>query len=116
VGPWRPSFYDYDGGGNVRQLTNTAGTVTDSYEYDAYGNSFTRGTLKAIKLLGTSGDWGSCALDLFDFVKDINDLFLEKASATKVITSLNGLAGCVGDTLGALIDHPGSTLQSVGLE
>jgi len=40
-GSWTPSFYGYDGGGNVRQLTNIAGTVTDSYEYDAYGNSFT---------------------------------------------------------------------------
>jgi RHS repeat-associated protein len=38
---WTPSFFSYDGGGNVRQLTNSAGTVTDSYEYDAYGNSFT---------------------------------------------------------------------------
>jgi RHS repeat-associated protein len=38
---WTPSFYGYDGGGNVRQLTSIAGTVTDSYEYDAYGNSFT---------------------------------------------------------------------------
>jgi RHS repeat-associated protein len=38
---WTPSFYGYDGGGNVRQLTSMAGTVTDSYEYDAYGNEFT---------------------------------------------------------------------------
>jgi YD repeat-containing protein len=38
---WTPSFYGYDGGGNVRQLTNSAGTVTDSYEYDAYGNHWT---------------------------------------------------------------------------
>jgi RHS repeat-associated protein len=38
---WTPSFYGYDGGGNVRQLTNASGSVTDSYEYDAYGNSFT---------------------------------------------------------------------------
>jgi RHS repeat-associated protein len=38
---WTPSFYGYDGGGNVRQLTNSAGAVTDSYEYDAYGNEFT---------------------------------------------------------------------------
>jgi RHS repeat-associated protein len=38
---WTPSFYGYDGGGNVRQLTNAAGAVTDSYEYDAFGNSFT---------------------------------------------------------------------------
>jgi RHS repeat-associated protein len=37
-GAWTPSFYSYDGMGSVRQLTNTSGTVTDSYEYDAFGN------------------------------------------------------------------------------
>jgi len=31
-----------DGGGSVRQLTNSVGQVTDSYEYDAFGNSFTK--------------------------------------------------------------------------
>jgi RHS repeat-associated protein len=40
-GTWTPSFYGYDGGGNARQLTNTAGTVTDQYEYDAFGNELT---------------------------------------------------------------------------
>jgi RHS repeat-associated protein len=39
---WTASFYGYDGGGNVRNLTNTAGVITDEYEYDAYGNSFTK--------------------------------------------------------------------------
>jgi RHS repeat-associated protein len=39
---WTPSFYGYDGGGNVRQLTSSAGAVTDTYEYDAFGNSFTK--------------------------------------------------------------------------
>jgi RHS repeat-associated protein len=37
-GAWTPSFYGYDGGGNVRQLTSSAGAVTDTYEYDAFGN------------------------------------------------------------------------------
>jgi len=37
-GTWTPSFYGYDGGGTVRQLTNLAGTVTDRYNYDAFGN------------------------------------------------------------------------------
>jgi RHS repeat-associated protein len=32
------SFYGYDGHGNVRQLTNSAGAVTDTYDYDAFGN------------------------------------------------------------------------------
>lgn len=32
------SFYLYDGHGSVRALTNSAGTVTDTYEYDAFGN------------------------------------------------------------------------------
>jgi len=38
---WTPSYYGYDGGGNVRNLTNSAGAITDSYEYDAYGNHWT---------------------------------------------------------------------------
>ena len=35
---WTPSFYGYDEGGNVRQLTNAAGTVTDTNDFDAFGN------------------------------------------------------------------------------
>jgi RHS repeat-associated protein len=40
-GAWTPSFYEYDGAGSVRQLTNLAAnvTVTDTYEYDAFGNT-----------------------------------------------------------------------------
>ena len=34
---WTPSFYGYDGHGNVRFLTNSTGTVTDTYQYDAFG-------------------------------------------------------------------------------
>src|SRR5208283_3880269 len=33
-----PTIYGYDGHGSVRQLTNSSGAVTDSYEYDAFGN------------------------------------------------------------------------------
>ncbi|UWZ86824.1 RHS repeat-associated core domain-containing protein [Occallatibacter riparius] len=40
---WTVSFYGYDGGGSVRQLTNAAGTVTDTYVYDAFGNSLQTG-------------------------------------------------------------------------
>jgi len=39
---WTASFYVYDGGGSVRQLADSTGKVTDEYEYDAYGNSFTK--------------------------------------------------------------------------
>ncbi len=38
---WTPSFYGYDGHGNVRFLTNSAGTITDSYTYDAFGMPIT---------------------------------------------------------------------------
>jgi RHS repeat-associated protein len=38
TGNWQLSFYGYDGHGSVRQLTNAAGAVTDSYDYDAFGN------------------------------------------------------------------------------
>ena len=32
------SFYQYDGRGTVRMLTNSAAAVTDTYAYDAFGN------------------------------------------------------------------------------
>jgi RHS repeat-associated protein len=35
---WTPAFYGYDGGGTVRLLTDGTGTVTDTYDYDAWGN------------------------------------------------------------------------------
>jgi len=34
---WTPSFYGYDGHGNARFLANAAGTVTDTYTFDAFG-------------------------------------------------------------------------------
>jgi RHS repeat-associated protein len=34
----KTSYYGYDGQGNVRQLTNAAGIVTDTFDYDAFGN------------------------------------------------------------------------------
>jgi RHS repeat-associated protein len=40
-GSGAPSFYGYDGtegGGTVRLLTDSTGTVTDTYDYDAFGN------------------------------------------------------------------------------
>jgi RHS repeat-associated protein len=36
---WTPSFYGYDGGGTVRLLTDSTGTVTGTYDYDAWGNA-----------------------------------------------------------------------------
>ena len=34
------SYYQYDAHGNVVQLTNASGAVTQSYDYDAFGNQF----------------------------------------------------------------------------
>ena len=36
-GVWTTSFYSTDGHGNVRQLTNENGDVTDTYTYDGFG-------------------------------------------------------------------------------
>lgn len=35
---WTASFFGYDGHNNVRYLTDPNGNVTDSYDYDAFGN------------------------------------------------------------------------------
>jgi RHS repeat-associated protein len=37
-GNWVTSFYQYDGHGSVRGLTDVNGTLTDTYDYDAFGN------------------------------------------------------------------------------
>jgi len=37
-GTWTPSFYGYDGHENVRLLANTNGAITDTYQFDAFGN------------------------------------------------------------------------------
>ncbi|MHC4739164.1 MAG: hypothetical protein ACYS9Y_09705 [Planctomycetota bacterium] len=34
-----PKYMLYDGHGSVRHLTNSAGNITDSFNYDAYGNA-----------------------------------------------------------------------------
>jgi len=34
---WTPSFCGFDGHGNVRFLANSAGTITDTYTFDAFG-------------------------------------------------------------------------------
>ncbi|HMG75196.1 MAG TPA: PKD domain-containing protein [Pyrinomonadaceae bacterium] len=36
------SFYQYDGHGSVRLLTNASGAITDTYDYDAFGNLINR--------------------------------------------------------------------------
>lgn len=33
------SYYGYDAGGSTRELIDSSGTVTDTYEYDAFGNT-----------------------------------------------------------------------------
>jgi RHS repeat-associated protein len=35
---WNLSFYGFDGHGSVRYLTDSSGTITDTYDYDAFGN------------------------------------------------------------------------------
>jgi RHS repeat-associated protein len=37
AGNWTSSFYGMDGHGSVRFLTNSSGSVTDTYDYDAFG-------------------------------------------------------------------------------
>jgi RHS repeat-associated protein len=41
-GTWTTSYYSFDGHSSVRQLTNESGVVTDTYNYDAFGNIIER--------------------------------------------------------------------------
>jgi len=50
---WTASYYGYDGHGNVRLLTDQNGFVTDTYDYDAFGNLIARTGLTANDYLFT---------------------------------------------------------------
>ena len=41
-GVWTASFYGFDGHGSVRMLTDKDGVVTDTFDYDAFGNLISR--------------------------------------------------------------------------
>jgi len=43
-GTWTESFYGYDGQGSVRYLTDRMGEITDTYDFDSFGN-LTHGNL-----------------------------------------------------------------------
>jgi RHS repeat-associated protein len=60
------SFYGYDGQGSVRFLTNLAGASTDTYQYDAFGNTLgTTGSTPNTFLF--SGEKSDSALSLYYF-------------------------------------------------
>jgi RHS repeat-associated protein len=60
------SFYGYDGQGSVRFLTNLAGASTDTYQYDAFGNTLgTTGSTPNTFLF--SGEQSDSALSLYYF-------------------------------------------------
>jgi RHS repeat-associated protein len=79
------------------------------------GSNITKRAIGAIKLIGVSADWGSCALDIKEFVNGLNGLLPGTASGVEITNSLTELGGCAGDALGYLLTHPGKTLQGLGL-
>jgi RHS repeat-associated protein len=63
-GTWKPSFYGYDGHGNVWLLTNTSGAVTDSYDYDAFGMPI-RSSGTTSNNYHYSGEWLDSSIGLY---------------------------------------------------
>jgi RHS repeat-associated protein len=61
---WTPSFYGYDGHGNVRFLMNTAGAVTDTYQYDAFGMPIAS-TGTTANNFRYSGEWSDSSIGLY---------------------------------------------------
>jgi RHS repeat-associated protein len=53
-GAWQRSFYGQDGHGSVRFLTDSHSFVTDSYDYDAFGNLLARSGTTPNRYLFTS--------------------------------------------------------------
>lgn len=63
-GTWTPSFYGYDGHGNVRFLTNSPGAITDTYTYDAFGMQIAH-TGTTPNAFQYSGEWLDSNLGLY---------------------------------------------------
>ena len=61
---WTPSFYGYDGMGSVRLLTDATGAVTDTYDYDAWGNTV-NSTGSTPNVYQYSGEWLDSNLGLY---------------------------------------------------
>ena len=72
--------------------------------------------MKVAKLVVSTSDWGACALDLEDFVNDLNAELSGTANGVQITDSITALVGCVGNALGYMLDHPGKALQGLGLE
>ena len=65
-GNWIPNFYGYDGHLNVRFLSNAAASITDSYDFDAFGMPIrTSGTTPNQFIY--SGEWYNNNIGLYDF-------------------------------------------------
>jgi RHS repeat-associated protein len=64
-GTWTPSFYGYDGHGNVRFLENSSGTVGNTYTFDAFGTQIASTGTTANNFL-YSGEWLDPNLSLYN--------------------------------------------------
>jgi RHS repeat-associated protein len=102
---WTPSFYGYDGGGTVRLLTDSTGTVTDTYDYDAWGNTVnTTGSTPNVYLY--RGEHYDADLDLYylraRYFNPLSGRFLTRdpeAGRIKVPASLHKYLYSVGDPI-----------------
>jgi RHS repeat-associated protein len=59
------SFYGYDGLGSVRFLTNASGTVTDRYDYDAFGTLMSTSTTPTLNNYRFAGEQNDPNLGLY---------------------------------------------------
>lgn len=79
------------------------------------GSNITKRAIGAVKLIGASADWGSCAADIEEFVNGFNDLLSGTPDGIHITDAITELGGCVGNALGYLLTHPGKSLQGLGL-
>jgi RHS repeat-associated protein len=70
--------------------------------------------VKFVKLVGISADWGSCAMDIKEFVNGLNGLLSGTGGGVEITNAITELGGCVNDALGYLVTHPGKALQGLG--
>lgn len=92
------------------------GCVTLTPGLNELAESGAKVTKAALEFVAKTADWGSCAADVGDFVNDLNAELSGTANGVQITDSITALVGCVGNALGQMVEHPGATMQSLGLE
>jgi YD repeat-containing protein len=110
----------YDGDGNRVAKSVTANNVTTTTYYlvddlnpTGYPQVMDELTNGVVTRTYT---YGLQRISEDQIVNGLNDVLSGTPNGVQITESITALGGCVGNALGQMVEHPGATMQSLGLE